>query len=73
MGQPRRRNIFRATPKLLDMVATFTESIKDMNEKIIGWCEKQNPIQTLRDFGIEVFNGGRIGKKKSSITISKKI
>ena len=54
------------------MVASFTESIKDMNEKIIGWCKSQNPVQTLRDFGIEVFNGGRIGKKKSSLTISKK-
>lgn len=54
------------------MVASFTESIKDMNEKIIGWCKTQNPVQTLRDFGIEVFNGGRIGKKKSSITVNKK-
>lgn len=71
-GQPRRRNIFIATQKLFDMVASFTESIKDMNEKIIGWCKTQNPVQTLRDFGIEVFNGGRIGKKKSSITVNKK-
>ena len=72
MWQPRRRNIFRATQKLFDIVASFTESIKDMNEKIVSWCKSQNPIQTLRDFWIEVFNGGRIGKKKSSITVSKK-
>jgi hypothetical protein len=44
----------------LNLVATFAEAIKDMNEKIITWCKNQNPVQTLRDFGIEVFNGGRI-------------
>lgn len=71
MGQPRRRNIFRATQKLFDMVASFTESIKDMNEKIIGWCKNQNPVQTLRDFWIEVFKWGRIGKKKSSLTVNR--
>ncbi len=71
-GKPRRRNIWKATQALLSLVQSFSESIKDMNEKIIGWCKKQNPVQTLRDFGIEVFNGGRIGKKKSSLTISKK-
>lgn len=72
MWQPRRRNIFIATQKLFDIVASFTESIKEMNEKIVSWCKNQNSVQTLRDFGIEVFNGGRIGKKKSSLTVSKK-
>ena len=71
MGEPRRRNIFVATQKLFDMVSSFWESIADMNEKIVSWCKKQNPVQTLRDFGIEVFNGGRIWKKKSSITVNK--
>lgn len=71
-GKPRRRNIWKATQALLSLVQSFSESIKDMNEKIVNWCKNQNPVQILRDFGIEVFNGGRIGKKKSSITISKK-
>lgn len=71
MWQPRRRNIFIATQKLFDIVASFTESIKDMNDKIFTWCKKQNPVQILRDFGVEVFNGGRIGKKNSSITVNK--
>lgn len=71
MWQPRRRNIFVATQKLFDMVASFTESINEMNEKIVSWCKEQNPVQTLKDFWIEVFNGGRIWKKKSSITVNK--
>lgn len=66
------RAVYKATQKLFDICASFTESIKDMNEKIIGWCKEQNPVQTLRSFWIEVFNGGRIGKKKSSITVNKR-
>ena len=65
------RAIYTATDKLLNLVATFAEAIKDMNEKIITWCKNQNPVQTLRDFGIEVFNGGRIWKKKSSLTVNR--
>lgn len=65
------RAIYKATDKLLDLVRTFTESVKDMNEKIITWCKNQNPVQTLRDFWVQIFNGGRIWKKKSSITINK--
>ncbi len=65
------RAIYRATQKLFDMVASFADSIQDMNEKIIVWCKNQNPIKTLKDFWIEVSNGGRIGKKKSSITVNK--
>ncbi len=68
----RRRNIYKVTTQFQELLQSITESIKDMNEKIIGWCKTQNPVQTLRDFGIEVFNGGRIGKKKSSITVNRK-
>lgn len=67
-----RRNLYKAHTKLFDMVASFTEAIKDMNDKIVSWCKEQNPVQTLKNFWIEVFSGGRIGKKKSSLTINKK-
>lgn len=70
-GKPRRRNIWKATQVLFSLVQSFSESISEMSEKIVKWCW-DNPIQKLRDYGVEVFSGGRIGKKKSSITISKK-
>lgn len=66
------RAIYNATQKLLDLVRSFTESIKDMNERIVKWCKEQNPTKTLKNFWIEVYNGGRIGKKKSSITVNNK-
>lgn len=69
--KPRRRNIWVATDKLSDIVKSFTDSISDMNEKIIWWCKNQNPIQTLRSFWVQVFSGGRIWDKKSKITVNK--
>lgn len=68
---PKRRNIFIATKKLIDLVQSFTKSIIDMNAKIIDWC-KQNPVQKLRDMGIIVQNNGRIWNKKSKTTINKR-
>lgn len=67
---PRRRNIYIATQKLLDLVKSFTKSITDMNAKIIDWC-KQNPIQKLRDMGVFVASNGRIWDKKSKTTVNK--
>lgn len=68
--KPKRRNIWRVTSKLLDLVKSFTKSILDMNAKIIDWC-KQNPIQKLRDMGVFVANNGRIWDKKSKTTVNK--
>jgi hypothetical protein len=58
-GAPRRRNIYTASQKLLDLVKSFTKSIVDMNAKIIEWC-KINPVQKLRDMGVFVSGNGRI-------------
>lgn len=63
------RAIYKATDKLFDLVQSFTKKIVDLNDKIIRWCSEQNPLDTLRQHGIQVF-GRRIGKKNSSITVS---
>lgn len=65
----RRRNIYKATQLLIDLVKSFTKKIVDLNDKIIRWCSEQNPLEVLRQHGIRVF-GRRIGKKNSSITFS---
>lgn len=66
------RAIYKATDKLLSLVKSFSEGIADMNEKIIWWCKNQNPVQTLRDFWVQVFAGGRIWDKKAKVTVNKK-
>lgn len=71
-GAPRRRNIWIVTDKFLSIIQTITKSISDLNTKIIDWCKKQNPVQVLREHGIFVANNGRIGDKKSKITINKR-
>lgn len=68
---PRRRNIYIATQKLLDLVKSLTKSITDMNAKIIDWC-KQNPVQKLRDMGVFVACNGRIWDKKYKTTVNKR-
>lgn len=65
----RRRNIYRATQLLIDLVKSFTQKVVDLNEKIIAWCSDKNPIDRLKEFGIQVF-GKRVGKKNSSTTVS---
>mgnify|MGYP003419491991 FL=1 len=70
--KPRRRNIWIATDRLLELVKSFSEAIADMNDKIISWCKNQNPVQTLREFGVQVFSGGRLWDKKSKVTVNKK-
>lgn len=65
----RRRNIYKATQILIDLVKSFTKKIVDLNEKIVRWCSEQNPLEVLRQHGIEVF-GKRVGKKNSSTTVS---
>lgn len=70
--EPRRRYLYVATEKLMDLVKSFTTSIENMNEKIVNWCKKQNPVSILRDFGITVNNSGRIWGKESKITINRR-
>lgn len=65
----RRRNIYRATQILIDLVKSFTQKVVDLNEKIIAWCSQQNLIKAFKDHDIQVF-GRRIGSKQSSITFS---
>lgn len=64
------RAVYRATNKLLEFVKWLWKSISDMNEKIVGWCKNQNPIQTLRNYWIEVFNWGRLWEKRSKVTVN---
>lgn len=63
------RAVYKATEKLFDLVKSFTQKIVDLNDKIIRWCSEQNPMEVLRQHGIEVF-GKRVGKKNSSVTVS---
>ncbi len=65
----RRRNIYKATQLLIDLAKSFIQKIVDLNEKIIRWCSENNPLEVLRQHGIEVF-GKRVGKKNSSVTVS---
>jgi hypothetical protein len=44
----RRRNIYKITEKLTDLVKSFTKKIADLNEKIIRWCNNQKPVEILR-------------------------
>lgn len=66
------RAVYKATEKLFDLLKTFTRKIQDMNNRIINWCKEQNPYEILSSHGIELFIWGRIWKKNSKITISKK-
>lgn len=68
--KPRRRNIWIITDTFTMIMKWLWKSISDMNEKIVGWCKNQNPIQTLRNYWIEVFNWGRLWEKRSKITVN---
>jgi len=65
----RRRNIYKATHLLIDLVKSFTQKIVDLNDKIIRWCSEQNPLDIFRQHDIQVF-WKRLNKKNSSITFS---
>ena len=68
--RPRKRNIWIVTDLFISLVASFKKWVENMNEKIVGWCKNQNPIQTLRNYWIEVFNWGRLWKKWSKVTVN---
>ena len=68
--KPRRRNIWIITDTFTIIMKWLWKSISDMNEKIVGWCKNQNPIQTLRNYWIEVFNWGRLWEKRSKVTVN---
>lgn len=67
-----RRNLYKATTKLFALVKSFAKSIENMNEKIIDWCKNQRPFDLIRSFWLEVTMWGRIGGKKSKITVNKR-
>ena len=66
-----RRCMFTATEKFFDLIKTFSQWVEEMNNKIISWCKKQKPLETLRAFGIVVTTCGRLHDKNSNITVNR--